>query len=669
MLFALGLLLLITASGFVITYFYDEDAPAFSRLCAGIIIGQVLFALAGFAFGCLVGMSSGGVVLSALASAAPLLLLLSRKEIKISARNDFRVFFESVKSFIKRPSPEQIAFAVIYAALTVLLWLFFERAMLSVDGGIGTGSSHNVGDISFHLQAIYGFLDGQNFPPQNPSFAGAKFTYPFMADLIAATLALTGAKISQAMFWQNMFLVIALVGLMSRFTFKLTSNKFAAQIAPLILLFSGGLGFLLFFSDVMKSETGVFNLLMKMPDNYTIRSEGGWRWGNSLTVLFMTQRSLLLGMPLALIILTKIWDFFSEKSEKFSFPKNFAGASFAFLPIFIVGLLAGTLPLVHAHSFAVVMGMSLCLALMSLKKIGEWATFFVAAAVIAIPELFWAMRNSASKPGNFVDWQFGWDSNNADVIFFWLKNTGFFIPLLLAAIVFLVVQSPKSKVQSPNDKNNHPPSDTRYLSLVLFWLPFALCFVVPNVFRLAPWIWDNIKVLIYWFTVSVPLVAWLLAQIWQRGKIEKAVVVVLLVGLTLAGWLDVWRIASRQMEYQVFNRDAVDLARQARQKLPPDAIVLSAPVYDSPAALMGRHWFLGYTAHVWSHGIDPGERETAVQKIYFGDPDADKLLSANNIGYIVISPQEARYTSVNENFLRRFPVVAQAGEYRLLQVK
>ncbi len=668
MLFAFGLLLLISASGFVITYFYDSNAPFFTRLCAGIVIGQVLFALAGFALGCGVGMSPGIAVLSALASAVPLLLLVSRQEIKNSAQADFELFLDNIKNFAKRPVPEQLVFAAIYTALMILLWLFFERAMLSMDGGIGTGSSHNVGDISFHLQAIYGFLDGQNFPPQNPSFAGAKFTYPFMADLIAAMLALTGAKISQAMFWQNIFLVIALVGLMSRFTFKLTSNKFAAQIAPLILLFSGGLGFLLFFSDAMKGETGIFNLLMKMPDNYTIRSEGGWRWGNTLTVLFMTQRSLLLGMPLALIILTRIWDFFSEETENLSLPKNFADVS-SFFPIFIIGLMAGTLPLVHAHSFAVVMGMSLCLALMSLKKIGEWATFFVAAAVISLPELFWAMRNSASKPGNFVDWQFGWDSNNADVTFFWLKNTGFFIPLLLAALVFLIIQSPKSKVQSSNDENNHLPPDARHLSLVLFWLPFALCFVVPNVLRLAPWIWDNIKVLIYWFTVSVPLVAWLLAQIWQRGKIEKAVVIVLLIGLTLSGWLDVWRIASGQIEYQVFNRDVVDLARQARQKLPTDAIVLSAPVYDSPAALMGRRWFLGYTAHVWSHGIDPGEREMTVQKIYFGDSDADKLLRENNIAYIVLSPQEARYTGVNENFLRRFPVVAEAGEYRLLQVK
>jgi hypothetical protein len=84
------------------------------------------------------------------------------------------------------------------------------------------------------------------------------------------------------------------------------------------------------------------------------------------------------------------------------------------------------------------------------------------------------------------------------------------------------------------------------------------------------------------------------------------------------------------LEYVVFERDAVAMARQARQKLPPDAIVAGAPTHSSPAALMGRRWFLGFTGHLWSHGIDPSTRENA---------------------------------------LRRFPVVAQSGEYRLIQVR
>ena len=691
MFFAFVLLFLITAGGFAVTYFYDREAPFFTRVCAGIVIGQVLFSLVGFVLGCTVGMSSGIAVLAAILTALPF-LALNGKKIQGSVQQDFSAFFASIKNFFSRPTIEQSIWTTIWLGLIILLWFFFDRAMIIVDGGIAVGSIHNTGDISFHLQAIYGFLEGQNFPPINPSFAYAKFSYPFMADLITAMLATVGSRISEAMFWQNMFLVVALVVLMRHFTLKLTGSEFAANVAPLILLFSGGLGFMMFFNDGLKSEAGIFGVLMQMPRNYTISDQGNWRWGNTLTVLFMTQRSILLGLPLALIILTKVWEIFSDPETRRRGDAGTVGGDKSFSPkptdlseispsprlrvsaSLFVGLLAGTLPLVHAHSFAALMGMAGCLALMSFRRWREWLVFFVSASVISVPELFWAMRNSASKLGRFIDWEYGWDNGEADPIWFWLKNAGFFIPLLLAAITVLIVQivqSSKFKVQSPeSDAAKSKIQNPKFkINLLLFWLPFALCFIVPNVVRLAPWIWDNIKVLIYWFVASIPLVAWLLSLIWRRGGIGKAITIVLLVGLMLAGFLDVWRVATRQMEYVNFDRKAVEFARQVRQKTPTKVVVASAPFHDSPVALMGRRWFLGFTGHLWSHGIDPSERESILREIYFGGPNAEKYLREWNIQYIVVSPQEYHWTVVNENFLRRYPVVVQSGDYRLLQVK
>jgi hypothetical protein len=53
--------------------------------------------------------------------------------------------------------------------------------------------------------------------------------------------------------------------------------------------------------------------------------------------------------------------------------------------------------------------------------------------------------------------------------------------------------------------------------LLLFYLPFTLCFIIPNFLKMAPWIWDNIKVLYYWWLASAPLVALLLARLWRRA--------------------------------------------------------------------------------------------------------------------------------------------------------
>ena len=37
--------------------------------------------------------------------------------------------------------------------------------------------------------------------------------------------------------------------------------------------------------------------------------------------------------------------------------------------------------------------------------------------------------------------------------------------------------------------------------LLRFYLPFTFCFIVPNLVKLAPWGWDNIKVLFYWLSL------------------------------------------------------------------------------------------------------------------------------------------------------------------------
>jgi hypothetical protein len=43
--------------------------------------------------------------------------------------------------------------------------------------------------------------------------------------------------------------------------------------------------------------------------------------------------------------------------------------------------------------------------------------------------------------------------------------------------------------------------------LLLFYLPFTLCFIIPNFVKMAPWNLGHIKVLYYWWLASAPLVA------------------------------------------------------------------------------------------------------------------------------------------------------------------
>jgi hypothetical protein len=206
-------------------------------------------------------------------------------------------------------------------------------------------------------------------------------------------------------------------------------------------------------------------------------------------------------------------------------------------------------------------------------------------------------------------------------------------------------------------------------TLTLFYVPFIFIFVVSNVVKLAPWEWDNIKVLIYWFVGSIPLIAYAIAWAWKSGSAAKAVAVSVLIALTLAGGLDVWRTASAQNKIKVFDADAIKVAEQIKQKTPPNALFLNAPTYNSAVVLSGRRSFMRYTGHLSSHGIDYTAREEQVKRIYSGGGVADMYLRDANIEYVLVSPEERNQLQAKDETFSKYPVVAEAGQYKVFKIK
>ena len=201
------------------------------------------------------------------------------------------------------------------------------------------------------------------------------------------------------------------------------------------------------------------------------------------------------------------------------------------------------------------------------------------------------------------------------------------------------------------------------------YIPFALLFIIGNVAKLAPWEWDNIKVLIYWFVGSLPFIAVAVTWMWRRGGLGKTAAVVCMVVLTASGALDVWRVASRQIDFKAFDADAVLLAERVKATTPPQALFLNTPTYNSAVVLTGRPSFIRYPGHLSSHGIDYREREEDTKRMYAGAPEAVRLFEKHGIEYVLMSPEERSSMGPNEAFFTRFPVAAQAGQYKVYKVR
>jgi hypothetical protein len=397
--------------------------------------------------------------------------------------------------------------------------------------------------------------------------------------------------------------------------------------------------------------------------------------------LLVTQRGFLLGIPLAVMVITQWWA--ATESAKGEEAKgkgptakgkerrakrkadsetetNTSGSTLSSLPFALrslpsrrmlaAGFIAGLLPLVHAHSFIAIMGVAAVLALINLKRWREWLLFFIVASVIAGPQMLWSTHGSAVNTRAFIAWEFGWGHGEESIIWFWLKNTGMFIPLLITALLW--------------------KTDSYLVSrkLLFFYLPFTLCFIVPNLVKLAPWVWDNVKILFYWWIASAPIVALLLARLWAGTIPQRVCAGVLFVMLTLAGGLDVFALVTRQGQYQEFDRDGVAFAEMVKQQTPPRATILHAPIHNTPIFLTGRRSVMGYPGHIWTHGIDSGPREAEIKRIYAGAPDAPALLRKYSVDYVVVDPQERSVMAVNDAFFSSYREVATVGEYHLYKI-
>ena len=108
---------------------------------------------------------------------------------------------------------------------------------------------------------------------------------------------------------------------------------------------------------------------------------------------------------------------------------------------------------------------------------------------------------------------------------------------------------------------------------------------------------------------------------------------------------------------------------QIKKKTDPNALFLNAPTYNSPVVLSGRPSVMRYSGHLSSYGIDFGPRETDVKQIYQGGGVADILLKKYDVEYVLFTPEERDTLKANEEFFKKYPVLAESGQFRVYKVK
>ena len=622
--------------GFGLSYLSGLDLGFEERLFFGAVIGAMEVSLLGFAVASLAGFSVASV-----ATGAGLSLALASagwyrgRHLVRSDLADLAARWSQRPWLPGHPWP-LLAVTLVGAVYT---WRLLSQAYVTTPSGLWAGQQGIWGDWAAHLSYAGSFAYSQNYPPQFPIDPPHRLGYPFMVDFLAASLVPLGASLTSSLVLSSGFLALAFPAVFYLAGVRLTGGRAAAAIAVFVFTLGGGLGFLTFFGDLQSSGPGV---LAHLPREYTHLAGQNIQWLNPVLANLLPQRSTLVGFSFALIALAILY---SARDRP------------GWTPFVFAGILTGLAPAFHVHAYGTVVALGAFWAVLNPRR--EWLGFLLPALLLGAPVVAWLfppVRSfcEANQPCLFgLRVQLGWlaaaDGAHDSIAWFWLKNLGLFIPLLLAAQLWLGRSA-----------------------FGLHFAPLWLWFLVPNVILLHPWDWDNNKFFIFWALLGSLPVGWLLARLFQADRAVPALAAGLLAVLVLSGTLDL----ARSLDYRVSaipftDSGGVSTAAWVRANTDPHAVFLVSTNHNQPVtALTGRRVVLGYGGWVWSYGLsDWQDKEVAVHRMLQGVDPED--VARYHVDYVVIGPQErAAPYSANDAYWRvTAELVHTEGAYQVYRVR
>lgn len=508
-----------------------------------------------------------------------------------------------------------------------LRWALFWAGGLSYTAdGLWAGHVNIWGDWPQHLGDVTSFAYSANFPPLHPRLAGHHYDYHYLAALTSAAWVTLGVDPATSLTLHSfIFSLLVLLGLYA-FARRLTGDRGVAALMLILYLLGGGLGWALTVADINASHD-VLGTLRQQPWNATRLGQANFRWENMYFAFIMPQRGYLYGMPLGLLCLTLLLIGVEQSAARW---------------FGLAGIVAALLPLAH---------LSTTPFLFLLFPSRWWLLFFGVWVLLAVPQLY-IQQGGERGATAALRLQIGWIAKPDAWLWFWLKNLGAFLPLLLVAL---------------NQPDLLPARAWRFL-----W-GFMPVFAIANLVVFQPWDWDNHKVLVYWFLAVAILVAALLMQTWrqQRSALVRGLLVVVVLTMTLSGLLVNLHQLLGLSRYQLANTEEIMLAELVRTQTPERATFAVGIQNNHPVPMLtGRRVVMSYPGWLWTHGIDVTEREQDLREIYALGERATTLLEQYGVDYVVIGPGERNDLAANTAaFQQRYPVVISTPSYQVFDVR
>ena len=302
----------------------------------------------------------------------------------------------------------------------------------------------------------------------------------------------------------------------------------------------------------------------------------------------------------------------------------------------IVGMVAGVMPRVHAHTAMTVaiagatwLGYEVVVAREPRRDVVRALAIVLAiagavAAVIALPEV----RQLTEGTDQFFAFWPGWIGQVREAwtgvglagvpkaigvtAAFWVLNGGLLLLLVPIALI-------RGSVE-----------------LRRWYLPFVFVWLFGFLVRTQPWDWDNNNHFVWWQVGTVVVVAPLVSSWLSSRTAVRFAGAFALAAICLGGTLTFVFAAEHRMH--LWSGGDVAFAREVRRVTPDDAVILTSGGHTHPVnGLAGRQVVMGYWGWLSTRGLDSARYERNVQSMLTGNTD---LMQKLGVDYVVLGPWE-----------------------------
>ncbi len=491
-------------------------------------------------------------------------------------------------------------------AVRSFCWLLYN------DGGqLMIQSPNNLGDLSLHITYIRDFANGSPLWPLNPIYPSGHLRYPAGVDLFNSLLLLLHLELIPGLVW---------VGLLSSLATFYALFRWGGLFTVAGFLFNGGIAGLQFFAVWINEHTARF---------VDYQGDKGIAWKSLPLSMFVTQRGLLYAIPAGLLLLWQ-WRYRYFRRPNARPP----------LPYWVELSLYASLPLFHVHTF-----LALSIVLLSLFGAGRpnmrgQLVTLVAGALIPATIFVWLITDHF-KAHSMMSWHPGWvlsDPNfgRSNFLAFWWDNFGILVPLILVLYGVCAVRAWKAHVSQEGDV----PEDLAFLS------PAAIIIILGLFVKLAPWEWDNLKIMMWGYFI---ILAFLWTHLIRHQSTPLRIVLCLF--LFCSGFVSLFGgLAVGRPGFGLANRAEVDVVGEVTRTMPVQARFAAYPTFNHPLLLQGRNVVLGYGGHLWTQGFDDyGSINDRLTSLMLGEDNWMQTARDLGVRYIFWGREETEHYEHKED--------------------